>query len=154
MKNRLQKVTKSVIWKSIFRRGYKDLPRNRALAIFGNIFLHLHPVKIRESSVKYKFTWGMGGITFLLFLILTISGILLMFYYRPSADQAYWDITDLEFQVPFGLFLRNLPRWAGHLMVITVIVLVIGLLGWIAIKVLRIKNRRRTYIRKTEMSEK
>jgi hypothetical protein len=41
-----------------------------------------------------------------------------------------------------------------NLMVITLIILVIGLLGWITIKVYRIKNRRRTYIRKTETSEK
>ncbi len=45
-----------------------------------------------------------------------------MFYYHPSVDQAYTDIKDLEFQVPFGLFLRNIHRWAGHLMVITVMI--------------------------------
>jgi quinol-cytochrome oxidoreductase complex cytochrome b subunit len=120
MKKQYEKFKKSELWKSIFRRDFKDTPRNRALAIFGNVFLHLHPVTIRESAVKYKFTWGMGGISFLLFIIVTVSGVLLMFYYHPSANQAYWDIKDLEYQVPFGLFLRNLHRWAGHLMVITV----------------------------------
>ncbi len=118
----IRNLQKTVIWKSIFRRGYKDTQRNRALAIFGNVFLHLHPVKIRDSATRYRYTWGMGGITFLLFLILVISGVLLMFYYHPSAEQAYWDIKDLEHQVPFGLFLRNLHRWAGHLMVITVMI--------------------------------
>ena len=121
MKKWLRRFRRSEIWKSIFRRDYRDTPRNRASAIFGNVFLHLHPVKIRESAVKYRFTWGMGGISFLLFVILTVSGVLLMFYYHPSTDQAYWDVKDLEYQVPFGLFLRNLHRWAGHLMVITVI---------------------------------
>jgi len=120
MRKWIQKIKKTLIWKSIFRRDYKDTPRNRALAIFGNLFLHLHPVKIRESAVKYKFTWAMGGISFLLFVILTLSGVMLMFYYHPSADQAYWDVKDLEYQVPFGLFLRNIHRWAAHLMVITV----------------------------------
>jgi quinol-cytochrome oxidoreductase complex cytochrome b subunit len=62
----------------------------------------------------------MGGISFLLFLILALTGVLLMFYYHPSADQAYWDMKDLEHQVAFGLFLRNLHRWAAHLMVATV----------------------------------
>lgn len=64
----------------------------------------------------------MGGITFLLFIILFVTGVFLMFYYTPSADQAYWDIKDLEYQVPFGLFLRNLHRWSAHLMVITVMI--------------------------------
>lgn len=122
MKKLLKQIQKTKVWKSVFRRTYKDTPRNRAMAIFGTVFLHLHPVKIRESAVKYKFTWGMGGITFLLFVILTISGVYLMFYYHPSTDQAYTDIKDLEFQVPYGLFLRNLHRWAGHLMVITVMI--------------------------------
>lgn len=122
MKKLVQRFQKTEIGKSIFRRKYKDTARNRAMAIFGTVFLHLHPVKIRESAVKYKYTWGMGGITFLLFVILTLSGIYLMFYYHPSGDQAYTDIKDLEFHVPFGLFLRNLHRWAGHLMVITVMI--------------------------------
>ena len=122
MKKILKSIKKSEVWKSIFRRGYKDTPRNRALAIFGTVFLHLHPVNVRESAIKYKFTWGMGGITFFLFLILTVSGVLLMFYYHPSAEQAYWDVKDLEYHVPFGLFLRNIHRWAGHLMVITILI--------------------------------
>ncbi len=122
MKKIIKVIQKSLVWKSIFRRNWRDSPRNRALAIFGNIFMHLHPVKLRESAIKYKFTWGMGGITFLLFIILTISGVLLMFYYHPSVEKAYWDMKDLEYQVPFGLFLRNIHRWAGHLMVITVMI--------------------------------
>jgi len=91
-------------------------------ATHGNVFYHIHPVNIRRGALKLGFTWGMGGITFLLFLILTISGVLLMFYYHPNTRDAYVDIKDLEFTVPFGLFLRNIHRWAAHLMVITAMV--------------------------------
>ena len=108
------------VWKSISRRGYTDTPRNRALAVLNNVFMHLHPVKLPRSACSWSFTWGMGGISFYLFLLLTLTGVLLMFYYTPSARDAYWDMKDFEFTVPFGLFLRNLHRWAGHLMVITV----------------------------------
>lgn len=90
------------------------------LAIRGNVFLHLHPTKTRSGAVKLGFTWGMGGITFLLFLILTLSGVLLMFYYHPNTRDAYMDVKDLEFTVPFGMYLRNIHRWAAHLIVITV----------------------------------
>lgn len=62
----------------------------------------------------------MGGITAFLFVVLTLTGILLMFYYRPTVDQAFWDMKDLEHIVPFGVLLRNMHRWAAHLMVITV----------------------------------
>ena len=43
-----------------------------------------------------------------------------MFYYRPTVDQAFWDMKDLEHIVRFGVLLRNMHRWAAHLMVITV----------------------------------
>jgi cytochrome b6 len=110
------------VGKSIFRRSYTDTQKDRMQAIHGNVFYHIHPVNIRRGALKLGFTWGMGGITFLLFLILTISGVLLMFYYHPNTRDAYWDMKDLEYTVPFGLFLRNIHRWSAHLMVITAMV--------------------------------
>ena len=64
-------IAKSQIWKSIFRHGMPDNPRNRMLAVLSNVFLHLHPVRVRKSGVKLKFTWCMGGLTFFLFLVET-----------------------------------------------------------------------------------
>lgn len=122
MSNIKDKIQKNLIWKSIFRRDYKNSVRDRAVAIFGNVFLHLHPVQIRESAVKLRFTWGMGGVSLLSFIILVITGVVLMFYYHPSVDQAYNDIKDLEYQVPYGVILRNLHRWAAHFMVIVVMI--------------------------------
>lgn len=122
MRNIFKGITETQLWRSIFRHGYEDTPRNRALQILSNVFLHLHPAKVTRIGVKMKHTWCMGGITFFLFVILTITGILLMFYYRPTVGQAYWDMKDLEFTVPFGVFLRNVHRWAGHLMVISIMV--------------------------------
>lgn len=43
-----------------------------------------------------------------------------MFYYHPTTVQAYRDIQDLQNSVPFGLQLRNIHRWAAHLMIIAV----------------------------------
>jgi len=110
----------SQIWKSIFRHGYQDTPRNRALMILSNVFLHLHPVKVRPASLRYRYTWGLGGLSFYLFLLLTVSGVLLMFYYRPTVEHAYWDMKDLRFAVSFGPFTRNIHRWAAHVMVLLV----------------------------------
>jgi quinol-cytochrome oxidoreductase complex cytochrome b subunit len=62
----------------------------------------------------------LGFITFWLFVILVITGVLLMFYYHPSIPQAYNDMKDLEFVVSSGKFLRNLHRWAAHAMVLFV----------------------------------
>jgi cytochrome b6 len=111
---------KTQLYKSIFRVKHDDKPRSRALGVLSNVFLHLHPAKINRDAVAYNFTWGMGGITFYLFVVLTFTGALLMFYYHPSKVQAFRDILYLEHDVPFGKLLRNMHRWAAHLMIITV----------------------------------
>ena len=59
----------------------------------------------------------LGGLSFGLFLALVITGVLLMFYYRPAVPQAYRDMKELEFVVTSGSFLRNLHRWSAHAMV-------------------------------------
>jgi quinol-cytochrome oxidoreductase complex cytochrome b subunit len=112
-------VRRSQIWKSIFRHGYPDTARNRTLAVFSNVFLHLHPVQVRKSGIRLSYTWCMGGITFFLFLVEAITGILLMFYYRPVGDRAFQDIVALREHVPLGI-MREVHRWAAHAMVISV----------------------------------
>ncbi|MDE2665313.1 MAG: cytochrome b N-terminal domain-containing protein [Acidobacteriota bacterium] len=116
----LKKPQRTQLYKSIFRVTHDEKPRNRALGILSNVFLHLHPAKINRDAVAYNYTWGMGGITFYLFIVLTFTGVLLMFYYHPTKVQAFRDILYLEHDVPFGKLLRNMHRWAAHLMIITV----------------------------------
>jgi cytochrome b6 len=118
--NALKDVEKTQLYKSIFRVKHDDKPRSRALGVLSNVFLHLHPAKINRDAVAYNFTWGMGGITFYLFVVLTFTGTLLMFYYHPTKVQAFRDILYLEHDVPFGKLLRNMHRWGAHLMIITV----------------------------------
>jgi cytochrome b6 len=107
-------------WKSIFRRGPARTNRTRSLAVFGNLFLHALPVKIRERSLRVRATYYLGSFSFFLFIVLTITGILLMLYYHPAVPQAYRDMKDLRFVVSNGVFLRNLHRLAAQAMVIAV----------------------------------
>jgi cytochrome b6 len=107
-------------WKSVFRREAARTNRTRSLAVFGNLFFHFLPVKVREKSLRVRASYYLGSISFLLFAVLTVTGILLMFYYHPAVPQAYRDMKDLRFVVSNGLFLRNLHRFAAHLMVIAV----------------------------------
>jgi cytochrome b6 len=111
---------KTQLYRSIFRVKHDEQPRNRALSVLSNVFFHLHPAKVNRDAVRYNFTWGMGGITFYLFIVLTFTGVLLMFYYHPTKIQAFRDILYLENDVPFGKLLRNMHRWAAHLMIIAV----------------------------------
>src|SRR3989475_3528495 len=109
----------SQVWNSIFRHGPPDNTRNRSLAVLTNVFLHLHPVKVRKSGLRLKYTWCAGGTTFFLFLVETVTGLLLMFYYRPTSEYAFSDILDLRSQVPLGI-MREIHRWGAHAMVIAV----------------------------------
>ena len=115
----LKTIAESQIWRSIFRHKYPDNPRDQALAVLSNVFLHLHPIKVRKSGVRISFTWCMGGITFFLFLVETVTGVLLMFYYRPTVEYAFNDIRDLRDTVPIPI-MRELHRWGAHAMVISV----------------------------------
>jgi len=116
----LDRLRQTRVWRSIFRRGPALTNRTRSLAVFGNLFLHFLPVKVREKSLRVRATYYLGSFSFLLFLMLVITGVLLMFYYHPAVPQAYRDMKDLRFVVSNGVFLRNLHRLAAHLMVIAV----------------------------------
>src|SRR5215475_13840964 len=112
-------IQESQVYRSIFRVGVPDSDRKRMLIMLGSVFLHLHPVKVRKSGIRMRYTWCAGGMTFFLFLVLTFTGLLLMFYYRPTVEYAYRDIMDLRDQVPFGV-MREMHRWGAHAMVIAV----------------------------------
>ncbi|TEU15618.1 MAG: DUF4405 domain-containing protein [Anaerolineales bacterium] len=111
-------VTNSRVWRSFFRHGLPDNDLDRSLTITSNVFLHLHPVRVRRSGLRLTYTWGLGGITFFLFLVLGVTGGLLMFYYVPSVERAYDDIVAIQSAIPFGGLIRNLHRWAAEGMVI------------------------------------
>jgi quinol-cytochrome oxidoreductase complex cytochrome b subunit len=76
----------SEVWKSIFRpgsiyrKGYKDTSRDRALATMNNVLWHLHPTKVKRHGLKLTYTFCLGGLSFFLFILLTLTGIFLMFF--------------------------------------------------------------------------
>lgn len=105
------------LWTSLFRNPLPSSEMGQAQTTFTNFFLHIHPVKVNRHTLKATYTFGLGLMSFFLFLILTVSGVLLMFYYVPSTTQAYDRMLDLRGSVAFGTFLRNMHRWGAHAMV-------------------------------------
>jgi quinol-cytochrome oxidoreductase complex cytochrome b subunit len=105
---------------SIFRKGYQDSPRNRAYVVMNSVLYHLHPVKVKRHGIKLSYTLCLGGLSFFLFIFLTLTGIFLMFFYRPSTEVVYADMSDLHTSVAFGQLVRNLHRWSAHLMTVSV----------------------------------
>ena len=116
----LDQMHRSRVWRSIFRGGEGPSNLRRAQAVQSNVFLHLFAVKSRRRMLEFSATWYLGALTFGTFLVLVVTGILLMLYYHPSVPQAYADMKDLQFVVSSGVFLRNLHRWSAHAMVFLV----------------------------------
>ncbi len=113
-------ITQNRVWNSIFRESYPSSDENRAKVIFSSLFLHIHPVNVKTHSLKITYTWGLGVISFFLFVVLVVTGAWLMFFYVPSVDSAYTDIQNLQTGVTFGMLMRSMHRWSAHLMVLTV----------------------------------
>ena len=114
-------LTRSRVWRSFFHHGWPDNEMDRSLVMTTNLFFHLHPVKVNRHSLRPTYTFGLGVIANVLFLTLTVTGVLLVFYYVPSTDLAYSTMKDLQTTIPLGQLVRNMHRWAAHLMVLTVI---------------------------------
>jgi quinol-cytochrome oxidoreductase complex cytochrome b subunit len=106
---------------SLFRSGSPNTDRTRSAFIFGNVFLHIHPARVHRWSLRWSTTWGLGVISAAALILTLVTGILLMFYYKPYPLVAYDSIKDIHFVVPSGRYLRNMHRWAGNVMVIAVI---------------------------------
>src|ERR1017187_7874859 len=78
LKSTVKAPRKTAVWKSILRVKHDETPRSRALGVLSNVFLHLHPSKINRDAVAYNYTWGMGGMTFYVYITLVFTGTLLM----------------------------------------------------------------------------
>ena len=106
---------------SFVRHGAPTSARARSQSVFNNLFLHIHATRVHPHSLRLTATWGLGVSLVSQFLILTVTGIALMVYYNPGLDLAYPSMKDIHYVVPAGRVIRNIHRWAAHLMVFSVI---------------------------------
>ncbi len=76
--------------------------------------------KKKEVPVHRHTIWYyLGGMTLFLFVIQVVTGILLLFYYRPSATESYESIQFIMTEVKFGWLIRSIHHWAANLMIFT-----------------------------------
>ena len=79
-----------------------------------------HLVRKKEIPIHRHTAWYyLGGMTLFLFLVQVSTGILLLFYYRPSAEEAFESIQFLMAEVEFGWLIRSIHSWAANLMIFT-----------------------------------
>jgi quinol-cytochrome oxidoreductase complex cytochrome b subunit len=89
-------------------------------AVVSNFLLHWFPAKVTKASLDWNYSFWLGTISAALLLLLTVSGLPLLFLYVPSIERAYSSIKDIEFAVTFGSWIRSVHRFSAHLMVAAV----------------------------------
>jgi ubiquinol-cytochrome c reductase cytochrome b subunit len=85
-----------------------------------------HPVPRRTASWWYTF----GSATMALFALQIVTGICLAFVYVPSADKAYESLLYLNYEAPFGWFLRAVHFWGSNAMVAVMTLHMIQVFLW------------------------
>jgi cytochrome b6 len=80
----------------------------------------LAPLRHKTVPIhRYSYWYFLGGITLFLFGVQVCTGILLLLYYRPSANEAFESVQYLMTQVQFGWLVRSVHSWAANLMILT-----------------------------------
>ncbi len=77
---------------------------------------------LRKKTVpmhRLSYWYFLGGITLFLFGIQVCTGILLLLYYRPTANEAYESVQYITTQVQFGWLIRSIHSWSANLMILT-----------------------------------
>jgi quinol-cytochrome oxidoreductase complex cytochrome b subunit len=87
-----------------------------------SFFHHLHPPTIPARQARLRYTLAAGGLAVFLSLILLVTGLLELFYYVPTPEQAAASIQTLTFLVPYGGLVRNLHYWSAQFLVIVTLI--------------------------------
>lgn len=81
---------------------------------------HIRPHSVSAKAMSFGYTFCLGGVSFLAFIVLGVTGVLLMFHYLPGEKSGYASVTTLSSVIPLGGLIRNLHFWAGQAMVVSI----------------------------------
>lgn len=84
--------------------------------LFKEFVGHLFPRRVWGPNLRLSYTFCLGGLAFTAFMVLMATGLLLLFYYRPSPEHAFDSIVFLESSVFGGWFIRSLHRMSSHVL--------------------------------------
>jgi quinol-cytochrome oxidoreductase complex cytochrome b subunit len=88
--------------------------------LFSDFLEHIFPRLILEKNLRITYTFCLGGLAFTAFMLLVVSGLLLLFYYQPCPEKAFESILFLESSVPGGRFVRSLHRLTSHALLVLI----------------------------------
>jgi len=110
------------LWRSVFRGPIAPrTDRERKWVVLNNFILHFRPVRLPAKTLGYAHTFGLGGMSLVLVLLLIGTGALLMFAYEPVSGDAYRSVLRLEDDLLFGGFVRGVHHWSANLLIVVVV---------------------------------
>jgi len=107
------------IWRSVFPTPVRPrTEKERRRYLRNNLILHFRPPTVKQKTLRFTLSWGLGGMAATLVLLQLITGSLLKFIYVPTPVDAYASVQTIVSQVPFGRLVRNLHHWCANFLVI------------------------------------
>ena len=106
------------IWSSISSLSLSpdsDNERKRVLA--NSLILHTRPVRVPAKALRFTHTFGLGGMSLVLFMMLVSTGFLMIFVYKPSPERAYESILFMQQEILFGRLIRGVHYWSANLLI-------------------------------------
>lgn len=88
--------------------------------MFAAFLKHLFPRVVLARNLKITYTFCLGGMAFTIFLLLIVTGSLLLFYYTPSPDNAYQSVLFIEENVFGGKIIRNIHKMCSHFLLVLI----------------------------------
>jgi quinol-cytochrome oxidoreductase complex cytochrome b subunit len=98
-----------------------ETERERARATRFTFLLHLRPVRLPASTLRWGLTMGLGGSAATLFSVLIATGLLMTFVYSPSPEVAHSSVEHLESGLVFGALVRGMHFWSANLLAVVVL---------------------------------
>lgn len=74
-------------------------------------------MRVPVKALRYTHTFGLGGMSLVLFLMLISTGLLMIFVYEPSPERAYESILYMQQEILFGRLIRSVHYWSANLLI-------------------------------------
>lgn len=114
--NLFQRIRYSIFPGTLKRPQYREHYRS----FFNSLVFHFRPRTVRERTLRFTLTWGLGGMAVMLVFMLFATGLMLKFVYQPVPDRAYESVIYLQSNVLFGQLIRNIHYWSGYTLLLIV----------------------------------
>lgn len=120
MKNKMTETSQDILTESRTKLISGPISEQVTERYKKNFADHIRPRFVPDGALSVLYTFCLGGLSFLAFIVLGVTGLLLMFHYQPGESTGFNSILTLASVIPYGGVIRNLHYWAGQLMVVTV----------------------------------